>query len=56
LESRTVEDEAREYVEHVVRKSNQDPERIPAEALERAIRTATAELREAADLARKAEK
>jgi hypothetical protein len=37
-------------------KSNQDPERIPAEALERAIRTATAELREAADLARKAEK
>jgi len=59
MNDKTVEDEAREYVEHVVRKGNQDPEKIPAEALERAVRTATAataELREAAELAKKAEK
>jgi hypothetical protein len=49
-----IEAEAREYVENVVRKGDQDPESIPAEVLERAVRTAaeaTAELHEAAALA-----
>jgi hypothetical protein len=57
MDEKTVEDEAREYVEHVVRMGNQDPESIPPEALERAVKTAaeaTAELHEAAELAREA--
>lgn len=51
------EAEAREYVEHVVRKANPDPESIPAETIERAVKTAAesaAELHEAAELAQEA--
>jgi hypothetical protein len=58
MDEKTIEDEARQYVEEVVRKSSQDPESIPAEAIERAVKTATAataELHEAAELARETE-
>jgi hypothetical protein len=54
MDDKNIEAEAREYVENVVRKGHQDPEAIPAEVLERAVRTAAAaaaELHEAAALA-----
>lgn len=53
-EKKAIEAEARDYVERVVRLSNQDPENIPPEVLERAVKTAAdsaAELHEAAQLA-----
>jgi hypothetical protein len=57
MDEKTIEAEARDYVERVVRESNQDPGNIPAEAIERAVKTATeaaAELHQAAELAREA--
>ena len=57
MDEKAIEAEARDYVEHVVRRGNQDPESIPAEAFERAVKTATeatAELHKAAELAQEA--
>lgn len=57
MDEKTIEAEARDYVERVMRKGDQDPESIPTEAIERAVKTAAeaaAELHEAAELAREA--
>jgi hypothetical protein len=57
MDEKTIEAEARDYIERVVREGDQDPESIPAEAIERAVKTATeaaTELHEAAELAREA--
>lgn len=59
MDEKNIEDEARDYVERLVRQSNQDPDSIPAEVLEHAIKTAAdsaAELHEAAKLARESAK
>jgi len=54
MDETTNKDEARDFVEHIVRTTNQDPQSIPPKALKRAIKAATdavAELRKAAELA-----
>jgi hypothetical protein len=53
-EKKTIEAEARDYVDRVLRMGNQDPEKIPPEVLERAVKAAAdsaAELHEAAQMA-----
>jgi hypothetical protein len=57
MDEKTIEAEARDYVERAVREGNQDPGNVPAEAIERAVKTAAeaaAELHEAAELAQEA--
>ena len=59
MDDKTIKAEARNYVEQVVRNSNQDLESIPAPALERAIKAAedsARELHEAAQLARETDR
>jgi hypothetical protein len=57
MDEETIKAEARDYVEQAVRNGQQDLESVPAQALERAIKAATAsakDLHEAARLAREA--
>ena len=59
MDNAAIEAEAREYLEHIVRRSHRDRQSIPTRAFERAIKTAAASARElhaAVRLAQKSQK
>ena len=59
MDEADIREEARDYVEHVVRTSNRDLASVPPKAMERALKAAedsTAELRKAAELAQEADR